>query len=630
MRLRSLIEKTLRPLSSREVVRWARVDDGDGPYDRTFRVHRLKGDPAADPCWLWRGRTYLLPSGLHGHLREHARRRDAPLDLDLALVLHPDDLADLEDRGGGGWRDGAERYLAHAADDLALRFGWALRPPGYSFDVRILPDAHPDLRCELGLDPGTFATAIGLRTARRRPAAAPELRVFVRPPGSGLTPVGTVWTDQAEWTAGGHALDDVRLLGLPPAAIRGEREPGSSAFTFRLGGGLSSTHRLVDRRPRGSRVLVVRAVDDSRDLVRIELRSAAGEAAKRARRSADAAAIRTITPANAVRLEVPRVFGPTSGPVVLREVGVMVQRIHFGAIRCFWMGIERDGRVDPDPVDPVARLEVIEDCLGIVGVASGLVLDGELLEPGQRSTLAGAVHEVSWEGGAVRVVPTRLRGEPSWPYLARVVVPGRRLPLRRGDSYRIGRSSKVADIELPERRTPGNISWKDGLSVGPVALGAGTVERTSVVTDAIGVPGRAAELTLDDLQARLTGLSDSCPAWVVGADGGYVPLGNGASRVLQAGDRFIVGNSVFEADLPTEAASRDPDEVRTVVVGLGSDAFRRARSVQGKGFQARPAASRPRGLEVGRPTEARWRSRPPKVGALPRMMPGRRRRPADD
>lgn len=639
MSVRTFFESLARPLRGREAGRWAAVDDSSGPYARTFRIHRLAGDPAWDACWLWRDGSYIRPGGLHGDLRERARRSVEPPELDILLVMHPDDLADSEERGGGGWREETERWLAEQADDLAARFDWALRPAGYRFDVCILPDAHPDLRCTLGLARGSFATAVGVRTVRRRAAASPELRVFVRPPGGSPTAVGTIWTDQARWNAGGHALDDVRVAGLPPAALRAERDqgggdpgPGSSRFTFRLAGPLARTHRLIDRSLRGSRLLAVRSVDGETELVRLELRSAAGEAAKVVPSYAPVPAIRTISPARPVRLEVARAFASSPGPVVLREVGTMVQRIHFPEIKSFWLGVERDGRLDPEPLDPVARLEVFDDCLRIVGISEELVVDDELLAPGKRRKLAGAAHELSWEGGAVRVVPTRLRGEMAWPYLARVEIVGRHLPLRRGDSYRIGRSSEAADIELPERRTAKNITWADGLDDGPVELGGTSVERTSVTTDAIGVPGRGAELTLDELEARLTSLSESCPAWVLRADGGFVPLGEGASQVLLPGDRFIVGNTVFEADLPDRqvTSAPSPDDIRTVIVGLGSAAFRRGRSVAGRGFQPKEVRSLPRGLKVGslprglkvsRPPKAEWRRRPPNVGNLPRMMP---------
>jgi hypothetical protein len=555
-------------IRSREDARWCLADSlPSGTYNQQFLRSRAEGDFIRHPDYLWSPTPYWTArAGVNGHLRELADRLGGLVYSDLLIVLNPEDHARSEASLLTSWKRAAQAELAECFERLVASQGFVKAFPDRPLQLEVVRDGDPMIGATLGLKPGEFATALMPNLyLRPAPMSAPLVEVFVADERGRFGSVGTLYSDQVAFTVGAHALDNGRIERLGDSALYTlHRFPDQPGLHHKVNG--ERADRVVIETGTAHGGDTVRLVDRGRDKVLLEVMLVAAReldaelpAADEIRGPRPAVGLPGFLPAShppgtilpeAFDLGTVGAFSiiPEALPQrihSLTERGFLFQRLHFKAeMRGYHVELDRSGAIAPTVAQPIARLEVVDDRVSVLGIARDLAVDGAPLVPGKRLPLRAATHQLSWRDGSVEYRPLRRPGDRRWPYLARIDAPQRTTPLPEGEVWTVGRDSAECDVPLPDRSVTSNIQWRDGQQSGPVEVQGGKADRARFRTDAICVATRAASIDLTESTPALENLSTRCPLHVIrGTE--VLRLKRGSSVPLQDGDELLIGNLAF-------------------------------------------------------------------------------------
>lgn len=608
-----------RSLRDRAADRWITGEAGTPVYRFALAKWRCPTDPLLDPTVLWSPRPYWAArEGLSGHL-EQRRDTAAHVPNDLCVILPRECLARARASRLKSWERAAERLLTEAASRWVHEHGARLRVPNRPMRVRIF--AETDLAVAAALEPHEFATGVwpnldfGPQAGER-----PLVEVFVRGP-AGFRAAGTIESGRGAFHLGNHPLDDVCHAELGgPAIVRIELDD-DGAWVPVVDPAQVGRVRLDKGRIDGQETL--RVVDAALGTTRLELmlvpRIEAGveiDAETTARGPLPAmapAAGATVFPEGGMSaLGLPPKERATRGKGWdLVEVAVLVRGVRLGGgVRGYTMDIDRSGRVAPRVADPVARLFWESPTLRLQGLAPDLSFDGLPLRAGHRPVLDHRAHGLLWRDGGCRLdgrapgLAADLPGTGRWPFVVRISAPRRRHCIADGAPTRVGRDRAACSVELPDRPT------QDNLLLGP---GQRAVE--GVRTDAIAVPGRAAEIIVDGRSLTLRNLSERCWPFVLRA-GLALRVEQDQPAELRDGDELVIGNQVFalveagKEPPPDELRAEDPEPATVVEAPPPPRGHRNEGAPGGKG--RRPTAGGRSGqlVELSRSAGHRLRALP--------------------
>ena len=567
---------------SREGARWCHIDDlPSGSYNHQLLRSRAEGDFVTHPDYLWSPTPYwTVRGGLNGHVRELADTLGGMVTSDVLIVLNPEDHARTEASLLASWERSARDELAESFDRLVASQGYTRASPDRPLQLKVVRDGDPLLGGTAGLQRGEFATAL-LPNLYLGPveASAPLVEVFAADPRGRFASIGTLYSDQLAFNVGAHPLDNGCVEALRDSAL----------YTLHRFPGEPGLHHKVHPE-RADRVVIetgsahggetVRLVDRGRDKVLLELMLVAareldaelpGRDQPRGPRATvglpgflpAAHETGTILP-EGLDLGTVGAFSiiPEGLPQrvqTLSERAFLLQRILFDKeMAGYHVELDRQGLVGPTVSEPVARFDVADDRVTLVGVARDLAVDGAPLGPGKRLPLRSVIHHITWRGGELEYRQLRRPADPKWPYLARLDAPRRSTPLPEGEVWTIGRAGDLCDVPLPDRQVHSNIRWRDGKTEGPVDVQGGRVDRARFRTDAICVATRAASIDLGG-EPILANLSERCPIHVVRGPE-VLRLKRGSSLALQEGDELLIGNQAFALLAPGQADVPRPVE----------------------------------------------------------------------
>ena len=570
-------------IRAREDARWCYIDPlPSGSYNHQLLRSRAEGDFVRHPDYLWSPTPYWTArGGLNGHLRELADRLDGLVYSDVLIVLHPEDHARTEASMLASWQRAARDELAECFERLVSSQGFTKAFADRPLQLKVVRDGDPALGVTVGLQPGEFATGLlpNLYLGQAE-CSAPLVEVFAADERGRFGSIGTLYSDQMAFTVGAHALDNGRVERLGDSALYTlHRFPGQPGLHHKVNG--ERADRVVIETGSAHGGETIRLVDRGRDKVLLEVMLVAARELDSELPDRD----EPRGPRPTVGLPGFLPAGQLAGTILpegldlgtlgafsiipdalpqrihtLSERAFLLQRLHFrGEMLGYCVELDRRGGVAPTVAEPVARFEVAEDRVSVVGVARDLALDGAPIRPGQCVPLRGPSHRLSWRDGELDYRPLRRPADRKWPYIARLDAPRRSTPLPEGEVWTIGRDGEACDVALPDRSVRSNIRWRDGRDEGLVDVQGGRVDRARFRTDAICVATRAASLDLRAEVPLLENLSERCPIHVVrGAE--VLRLKQGSSVPLEADDELLIGNQAFRLVAP--GGAEKPAEVK--------------------------------------------------------------------
>ena len=552
-------------------------------FNACLRRHETERDLVSDPALLWschspEGRD----AGLRSHLQAASRERVSGLS-DLLVIVNSRDWQRAARGQGVGWGRQVVEALRERLDAWVEATG-APRRSARRVGVRLLADGGGPMNGQaLGLDEGEFVTGL-LPNQYEGPVEGSRsvLAVHLNLPGvwAGYREVARLYDDQDLLTLGNHWLDNYAHPALREPALYRLQYDKAEGLVHLVSPDTDGRYRL--QRHAGDEGPSVYAIQTQAGEVVAWLVLAVTELALPTRPSqqgldagtlgvslpldespplGDALAARpTIDPLGpGLRSHAPETAAPTVAGqdlVTLRELGVLIQRVHF---REFMRGYEvylgRAGEVGTVRRSPPATVQVIEDRVRLIAHELGVRVGGVPIPPGAGAVLgADARLEAAgneWQWRDLRAVKVR-----GWPYLGELRRRAGSTHLVHGAVHAIGRAPD-ARVRLPDDGHNENILWRAELDAGTVIRARnGEIPKSRFTLDSIMVATHHAEL---DLQAepRLRSVARHCYSFVRrdGPDGEQIlPLSRtdrptGELEVeLKPGDDLLVGNCAFEVD----------------------------------------------------------------------------------
>ncbi|MCB9742579.1 MAG: hypothetical protein H6740_08270 [Alphaproteobacteria bacterium] len=531
-------------------------DPRESWFLRRMRLHDASGHLRRYPALLWDDpQPGWRDMGLLAHLLED--RSPDPLDFtDILVIVNRWDWV-AQPESTAAWAREAARLLREGFN-AAVRAGQLTpRFPSRALGCRMHRDGDPQRMggARYGLAAGQFITALlpnlyNGALARSRPILS--VRLELRDGAEAPVEEEQLYSDQVELTVGNHWLDNVHHAALPEPAmfILTQREDGE--VDARLNPTLAPRYALVSQGGADTQVHLLR--EGERTLARLVTRRMGQKAARSAPEL-------TPTPSTGSALNVPwrpraqliQLHAPSSN-VALRQVGVLVQRVHHPELmRGHDLYLTASGELLPRAPMPAATLQVRRglhsDWVQLV-VESPILRIGRKRPPLHRALPLNERTELHISRQLVVYDDLRLPDDPAWPYVGELRgAPGAPQRAAPGQRHRIGRHPE-AWLRLPDSPAADNIQWREGLRLeDSVRIGELSVPRSELRTDAIGVGQAHAALDLSGEVATLVVEDPRCWVWLR-RDGELRTLraqgGEAARAELEYGDELLVGNAVLE------------------------------------------------------------------------------------